>query len=276
MYFKLYTGFKSADTFLTVYLNPVLKVLQSRQAIQGFFFIRYLDPDPHLRLRLWVSGSKQYAVIFETMHQSLAACMKEGLLSKVMCDTYYRELERYGQDTMELSEALFCIDSSHILDLLGELKQVEQSEQIRWGISLHLLDDLLVAAGYDIVARCQLLEKVSRSFMAEFKCDKQPYSKQLNDKYRACRSQIEQVMTPGYLSTRLTECLDNRKKELTAVLHRINEKCERGGEVSLDRLLESYMHMTMNRWFRSKNRVYELVIYQFLFRYYKSMLSRQR
>lgn len=275
LYFKLYTGFKSADNVLTGHLYPVLTVLLRDRSIEDFFFIRYLDPDPHIRLRLRIGDSSRYAAVFEAMHRSLSACMADGLLSKVMCDTYRRELERYGENTMELSESLFCIDSRHILGLLGELQHVDSPEQVRWQISLRLLDDLLEAAGYDIAARSQLLERVGRSFMEEFMCDRQPYSKQLNDKYRASRPLIEQVMDQGSLQPPLDGYLDDRRKELASVLRQIDELDRQGAlQVPVDRLLASYMHMTMNRWFRSKNRVYELVIYNFLARYYKSVQAK--
>ena len=45
-------------------------------------------------------------------------------------------------------------------------------------------------------------------------------------------------------------------------------------QVSIRSLLESLIHMTMNRWFKSKNRQYEMVVYDFLFRYYTSKIKR--
>ena len=40
--------------------------------------------------------------------------------------------------------------------------------------------------------------------------------------------------------------------------------------------LTSMIHMTMNRWFRSKNRLHELVIYDFLSRYYISEIAKNK
>ncbi|MFK7749084.1 MAG: lantibiotic dehydratase C-terminal domain-containing protein, partial [Kordia sp.] len=41
-------------------------------------------------------------------------------------------------------------------------------------------------------------------------------------------------------------------------------------------LMGSYMHMLMNRLFKSKNRIHEMVCYDFLYRYYKSMIARKK
>lgn len=277
LYFKLYTGFKSADTVLISRLYPVLMALRNNREIKDFFFIRYFDPDPHIRLRLRIYGSDRYTTIFEAMYRSLSICMAEGLLNNVMCDTYRRELERYGENTMELSELFFCIDSRHILGLLDKLQHFDSPEQVRWQISLRLLDDLSEAAGYDIVTRSRLMEKISRSFITEFMCDKQPYSGQLNNKYRVSKPLIEHVMRRGSLPAVLENRLDSRKKELEPIFQQIDEMNRQSRlQVPLDRLLTSYMHMTMNRWFRSKNRVYELVIYNFLARHYKSVIARQK
>ena len=42
----------------------------------------------------------------------------------------------------------------------------------------------------------------------------------------------------------------------------------------LKSLLTSLIHMTMNRWFRTKNRLHEMVIYEFLARYYASEIAK--
>ena len=47
-------------------------------------------------------------------------------------------------------------------------------------------------------------------------------------------------------------------------------------EIDLEVLLESHIHMMLNRLFRSKNRLNEMVCYDFLFRVYKSRSARNR
>jgi thiopeptide-type bacteriocin biosynthesis protein len=45
-------------------------------------------------------------------------------------------------------------------------------------------------------------------------------------------------------------------------------------EVPLEKLLVSYIHMMINRLFRSKQRLYEMVIYDMLEKYYTSMIAK--
>ena len=47
-------------------------------------------------------------------------------------------------------------------------------------------------------------------------------------------------------------------------------------EVNLDDLLASYMHMSLNRIFKAKQRTHEMVIYDLLYRYYKSEMAKEK
>ena len=47
-------------------------------------------------------------------------------------------------------------------------------------------------------------------------------------------------------------------------------------QAPLQALLISMIHMSMNRWFRTKNRLHELVLYEFLTRYYTSETAKRR
>ncbi len=64
LYFKIYTGIKTADEVATRTLLPLLRELYEAKLIDDWFFIRYTDPDFHLRLRLLVARPEHYAAIF--------------------------------------------------------------------------------------------------------------------------------------------------------------------------------------------------------------------
>ncbi|GHV23349.1 hypothetical protein FACS1894174_09080 [Bacteroidia bacterium] len=44
----------------------------------------------------------------------------------------------------------------------------------------------------------------------------------------------------------------------------------------MNELLKSYIHMMLNRLFRSKNRMHEMVLYDFMFRYYTSGIAKEK
>ena len=51
-------------------------------------------------------------------------------------------------------------------------------------------------------------------------------------------------------------------------------KREQKLEVSLDNVVASFIHMSVNRCFRSKQRLYEMMLYDFLYRKNKSKFVR--
>jgi len=47
-------------------------------------------------------------------------------------------------------------------------------------------------------------------------------------------------------------------------------------EMNINELFASYIHMFMNRLFKTKNRLHEMIAYDFLHRYYIATLSKQK
>jgi thiopeptide-type bacteriocin biosynthesis protein len=93
----------------------------------------------------------------------------------------------------------------------------------------------------------------------------------LDNKYRTYRKEIETSMLPENTN----EIITTGKQSISQMVNLIIVM-EKSGElqVPLNALLTSMIHMTMNRWFRNKNRLHELVIYDFLSRYYTSEIAK--
>ena len=140
LYFKIYTGIKTADEVATRTLLPLLRELYEAKLIDDWFFIRYTDPDFHLRLRLLVARPEHYAAIFARIGSSVEPLVDNGAVVKVVCDTYVREIERYGAGTMEAVERLFGIDSRAVLELLDRVAEepADRRETVRWQLALLL------------------------------------------------------------------------------------------------------------------------------------------
>src|SRR5207253_1369387 len=51
LYAKLYTGSATADSLLLDVVAPLARELLAADAVDSWFFIRYADPDWHLRVR---------------------------------------------------------------------------------------------------------------------------------------------------------------------------------------------------------------------------------
>ena len=51
LYYKLYCGARTSDVILTETIKPVTEYLLNQGLIDSWFFIRYGDPDFHIRIR---------------------------------------------------------------------------------------------------------------------------------------------------------------------------------------------------------------------------------
>ncbi len=269
LYFKLYTGQKSADDILIFHLYPLVRKLKEEGNIQDFFFIRYSDPAFHLRVRFFIPDKTAYGAVFNAFYDAVEPCVRQGTISQVQCDTYQRELERYGSVSMETVERIFGVDSLSQLELLQRLTANSPNpDKDRWPIAFRLIDDLLEAFAFDGDRKIELLTRLAENYRQEFGFTQNTFTKQLNDKYRLHRQQIAGSFQPPPI---IEEALSARKRMLAVPGGHLLEMEQAGTlEKTPADIVYSLLHMTMNRWFRSKNRIYEMVIYDFLLRHYKS------
>ena len=264
LYFKIYSGFKTADQLITNMIAPVANQLLHNQMISKWFFIRYSDPELHLRLRFLLIDPNQTAIPILMLNQAIQEFMRNNLVWKVQIETYQREIERYGADTMELSESLFFYDSHYFAEILRTI-QGGEAETLRWLSALASVDALLNDFSFDLPKKMEFITIVKENFAREFGLENS--RSKLSDKYRANRKAIEELLdrkTDKHKS--VCNLLEMRSKMQIPVVNQIIKPTTA--------LLSSYTHMMMNRWFRSKQRMHEAVVYDFLLKYYKSKMAR--
>lgn len=277
IYFKIYAGSKTLDNILLYDITFIVNKLYKLSMIEKWFFIRYADPDSHIRLRFLVKDQKNVGDLIALVNKRLECLVCSNFVWKVQLDTYKRELERYGQDLISETESIFCKDSECILDILKCLK-IMQNENYRWRIGLIMIDSLLSDFSYNLQAKKQLIEFVSNSFMSEFGFNKFN-SKQFNSKYRNSKIVIESTLNVNKKEDELEKLslyVNSRSEKLQPIIKKIQSKLQKKENSIINGLLMSYIHMTINRLFMSKNRVHELVLYDFLRRYYLSEIAKNK
>lgn len=279
LYYKCYCGVKTADRILTEAIYPAVKQLLAAGEIDKFFFIRYNDPEFHLRLRFHLPDPSRLGHVVGLLHQCLRPFETTGAIWKTQTDSYCRELERYGHHSIEQAETLFFHDSMSVLEML-ENTWGDKREEVRWLWSLRAIDELLDVFGYTPEGKQKLTEILKDSFATEFNADKF-LKTQLNNKYRENRKEIEEVMDrqcdAGSALYPILALLADKNKALQPVAAQILEMKAAGTlERSLDDLMFSYIHMLVNRTIPSKARLHELVIYDLLHQYYRSQIARTK
>lgn len=260
LYIKIYTGIKTSDIILEEAVIPLLQDFQQENLIKKWFFIRYSDPRPHLRIRFELSDSCHFNKIFALINQYLKEYVDSGEISELLLDTYQREIERYGKETIEQAEFLFWKSSSSVL---YEYLHFDDEDKII--VSLFYIDTLLEFLGLTAQKKLDWVKEDNLAFKYEFNADKKLNS-QLDKKYRMFilrYTEFEQSDEYRAFREYIIAEVNNAEKELRHITQHYPG--------AVHEFFQSVFHMHINRMFVSNQRMFEMIIYDYLFRYYKSL-----
>lgn len=272
LYYKIYCGARTSDVILTETIKPLTAQLLEQGLIDSWFFIRYGDPDFHIRIRFRLPDIRAIGTVILQINAAMQHYVEQRVVYKLQTDTYIRELERYGTNTIDASETLFFYDSAMLLDAIALI----EDEELYFLFVVKAIDRLLNSFGYEQQQKLELVTRNSLGFKREFHADK-GLNKQLDKKYRGLKSKLSSFLETTSMQEDyniLDDLLDHKAKQSLGIVQKIMEaQQDKQLEMPLDDLLSSYIHMLVNRAFRSKQRFYELVCYDFLVRYQKTKVS---
>ena len=188
-------------------------------------------------------------------------------------------MERYGTNSIEISESIFHIDSLVTLQLL-DLIEGDEGEQIRWQFALRSVDEFLDNFNLKTNEKLTLLAYLKDAFIREHS-ESKTLKVQLDTKFRNLRKQVEDILNRDLDETRqiqpVIDLLEWKSSQIQPLANQINELVKINKlQVELNDLLASYMHMMINRIFKARQRTYEMLVYDLLYRYYKSLTGREK
>lgn len=267
LYVKIYCAERLSDAVITTVLLPFLSSLQKRRIIQKWFFIRYQDPEPHIRLRFYSKKRDFWVIVLQELHRLTEPLLQSGMVQSVHTDTYQREVERYPPKVYTRLESIFHSDSQAVM--LG-LKQLAQDAELRWQGALLGTDLMLDSLGLDLKGKTGLIETMHRQFSAELDGEGS-IRRQMDQNYRAQKPQVIQILetqkTPGQKS--LSTHFNRRTKLIKRLLlHPTLSDSTLQARISCD-----LIHLFLNRWFDSQQRQQEFAVYHYLKKYYTSVLK---
>ena len=274
LYVKIYCGYRVAEELLASYFAENIPAWQEDNLFEQFFFLRFADPQPHIRLRFLNSA---HPANNDLLSHYIATAMQpyigNGQVQKIQYDTYVRELERYGATTMLPSEALFYGDSLAVLTIISMLEGAE-GEVYRWKLAMRGVDMMLDDFALTLQQKKQLLTALQESFIREFGGSTLLH-KPLNEKYRKHQSEIMSLMNADNDEDNdIAEAIAAyRIRAFTAapLAAAIRQRC--GSDDRYQGIIASHVHLFLNRIFVGKQRKHEMVLYHFLEKYYLSQLA---
>lgn len=278
LYYKIYCGNDSADAILAENLLPKLQELTDNQDIKSWFFIRYDDPDFHIRLRIKLTSDEKLSKVLLFMAPVLHSLQEEKLIWKIQIDGYDREIERYKNAYIEFCENIFWADSKTALNFLL-LNVDEDTYMRRCAYGLLTLNTYLVAFQFTPKERLNFLEKLSNGFLSEF-----------NTTLTALNTKLELLSTHKAVFQNFIFMPQNiENDDFEYVFKQVNLKLnslypaisklviETGNDKSiLFDLCSSLIHMMVNRLFPTSQRGYELILYTFLYSLYQDYQEKQK
>lgn len=246
LYAKFYTGTATADRVL---LEEIAPIVSGR-----WFFIRYGDPEWHLRVRFRHAPPH--------LREQLEAAGRR-LVWKVQFDTYEREVERYGgPEAIELAEQIFHHDSEAVVALL-ESCSGDAGADLRWRLMIAGIDCLLADFDLDTEARLRITETCRDSFGRQF------HYEAMRDKL-ASRFRPERASLMSMLDTPIS-ALEQRSAAIVPIARELRR---RRLSIPIETILPSLLHMHVNRMARSAGPEHEMVLYDYLAQLYRSRIAR--
>ncbi|MDP9956600.1 thiopeptide-type bacteriocin biosynthesis protein [Epilithonimonas hungarica] len=256
LYLKIYTGIKTSDLILEDAINPLVLYFREKNLIQKWFFIRYYDPKPHLRVRFEINDIEDYNEILQSVNEMLKRFVDSSEISKIIIDSYVREIERYGESTMEYAEELFCNSSDLTLHFL------EYNDEEKIVVSMFYIEEMLSALDFSSAEKFELSDISNKAFKNEFNADKKLNS-QLNRKYRDFRPKYADFLHSDQLHEVRKLIRNNISESVSSHVLQFNNI-----KLAID-FFQSIFHMHINRTFTSEQRLFEMIIYGYLFKHSK-------
>jgi lantibiotic biosynthesis protein len=270
LYVKLYGGQETLDGRVLPQVAAWVAHQRQQDAIGNWFFIRYAERGWHLRLRVFPRAGQDGPVL-HSLVQLAEDLYQRGWIARFEFSPYERETLRYGgRAHVAANEALFGIDSDLAAAILCGQPFGPGAEPARWSVALLAIDALLRDYGLSLADRLALATRLAAGFRAEFGLPNRQLAS-LGDWYRRHGREMVAALrcdqrAPAWSVSlwRLLDSVSARRRALAGPLRAADPQLE---------MAASQVHMLCNRLFMAQNREFEVLVYDFLARAYRTLVS---
>jgi thiopeptide-type bacteriocin biosynthesis protein len=233
LFLKLYSPRTAQDDLIAGPIRTFCLDVKGIGLADEWFFVRYFDPDPHVRIRFRGVPETLVRDLLPRVCDWTSRLVVTGKSQKVVFDTYDREVERYGgPEGTSASESVFAIDSAMVTEILASAPRVERAF-----LAVMCVDYLLGALGLDEQMRLAWLKS------------RVTWRNEVGDEYRARRTDLITALSdPTRLNAAIIDVF-GRYQEPFAVVSRKLNTLESSHVLTqpLSSLYGSYVHMHCNR-----------------------------
>jgi len=237
LFAKFYAPFDQLSRLLVSDLADLIDMAENSGLARRWFFLRYSDPEPHLRLRWQGEPDLLLRHLLPQVNTFAEQLLAGGRITRLVVDTYDRELERYGGLAgLDLCESVFHVDSASVRRLL----------EVHWyqttDVAVASTASLLAGLGLDAAQRIALYEAQLALV------DDPQVGRTAGEDYRARKTSLRALLAPAPEPGPLGEALVALQTSLAPLGDALRGAEASGSlEGTLDDLWPSLVHMHHNR-----------------------------
>ncbi|ULT38780.1 lantibiotic dehydratase [Niabella defluvii] len=244
LYFQIFCPVYRSDQIL----NKIADYIdRTRQYLHKWFFIRYDEGGPHIRLRLNLKNTSVSSDLINVLSHVLQAELESGIVADIKLCIYRPEVHRYYPEQMENVESHFHVDSEFAISAIGEML----SSNARYRLCMDLYQSVESSDAIESVALDHMVSKMAENYNKEHYVKGEQF-KAINNDFRSFR----QEPSPS-LSLISTSSYKQLKQSLIDTLFSYPGLIR-------PKILAELLHMHINRLFISQQRTHEMVFYNFL------------
>jgi thiopeptide-type bacteriocin biosynthesis protein len=246
LFVKLYAAKHHEEELIAGPIRRFARQAVEQRIADDWYFVRYLDPDVHVRLRFRGAPERLTRELAPAAFAWAGALMNDGVCARFVVDTYDREVERYGgEEGMRIAEAIASADSAAVAELLA-LPRDFAAGYDRTDLAVLSTAQLLGALGLDEDARRAWLRELGLK-TARTECAEQ---------YRRRRDRLVAMLpaSPDALAAVFGRPAADALAARADRVHPLGRElaaAAQGGALTqtTSDLFRSYMHMHCNRVF---------------------------
>lgn len=243
-FLKIYSPLSRHDEIIESSVVEQVAALRSEHLIDRWFFVRYADPEPHLRVRFRGRDASTPPALLARLTSWASSLVETGYAFDVALAAYAPEIERYGGPrTFGAVEQLFEANSDVSCELVQMLRAAGDELQAEH-VAIAAVDTLYSQWGLDPTTRFELAPDgdTSPAVRTKFRMDRDylcellvPWDRRPHDRGREHHERLRQV-------------LDRQACAVTAV-ERAVRAAQGDGELwgTPSTVLGSLAHMHINR-----------------------------
>ena len=254
LYFQLPCSSAVEERLLLELVEPLTTAC--RDICDRWFYVRYLQPDRHIRLRLRAIGDSATEVFARATAQ-IHEAVRQSLCTGLRLDTFAPEYERYGGAILyDSAERVFEADSLWSLKLLQASAGWQPDRRLT--LLVRMSDSLMDTIHLSFEARCRVANLHGKRTIAG------------GQLYRELKSGLESVLTSRFEQHDVEMLLGKRREAMAAIL----EGSQFASYLSAHHeTLSDLLHMQANR-FLGVDRARERAHFEILARTYEALRNR--